>query len=325
MSLGVAFGGLLMVASAATAQASPSPVLASEITEWLSARIEQARASTPEEAATTVRETLDELRDRLVETGFDEPLARALTSTTISGPEGEPAPQPARALRHVGARLQRFGEACSGSAPAARPAARAALEEILDDPVFVSTPPEATPLQRLTSRVRKWLGGVFGAMARVAAANTVVVLVVLGILLVAAVAFILSQVVRWSRPRKSRDAARRLRVETSRSSSLPDLLALARREAAAGRGLEALRLLVHGVVVSLRFRGLLPDEPGLTDLEGVRVLGESSADELHRDFRDLVELHDRGVYGGRGAPAGAVERAIELAQQIVPAPIEAER
>lgn len=115
-----------------------------------------------------------------------------------------------------------------------------------------------------------------------------------------------------------------LQFETSRSASLPDLIALARREAAAGRGLEALRYLVHGVVVSLRFRGLLPDEPGLTDLEGVRLLGESSEDELQRSFRELVELHDRGVYGGRGVPAAAVARAIELARRIVPAPIEAE-
>ena len=95
------------------------------------------------------------------------------------------------------------------------------------------------------------------------------------------------------------------------------MLARASAEARAGRRIEALKLLVLAATLALRTRGSLPDEPGLTDLEGLRILEQSAPEEMRSDFRELARLHDRGVYGGRTVDDRRVELASRLAGRIV--------
>lgn len=277
------------------------------VVEWL----EEAGARSMEPAE--VRQILGKLERRLIQAGIDPSLARALATAPVAGVDEDPQ----GAVRHTLSRLRRFAASCARPGPAEREEAENVLDEVLADPVFDRTPREANALQRALHRMGEWFQRWFGVAGNIAAANWRLAMALMIVLLLLIVVMVVRQFAAWSRQARFSPSSGSVNLMGAPAPDLPDLVSAARSFAAAGRGLEALRLLVRASVEALRARALLPEEPGLTDLEGVRILGRTAAGPVHASFRELVQFHDRSVYGGAGVGSEVVERAIELTDVIV--------
>jgi len=327
---------------AAMLPASAGPRVPAELFTWLSARAAEVRSLAAPDAVDRARAASAELEQRLGEAGFDPALARALAATAPVERFGEPAgdvdvaagrPEAGAAraddasaaaagLDRVARRLTRFDRACAVPQLQSPAGARSELEEILADPIYGNTPPLAGPLRRIGFEVRRRLGRIFGAVGRFAAANGRLLAVALLVLLLASAVLVLARI-RWTGSRRRRAdpavAAASERLAPERTAA-EGLIELARREAGAGRGRRAVRLLMQAAVLAFRLRGLLPAEPGLTDLEGLERLEPVTDAATRSAFGDLVNLHDRGVYGGAGTSRESVDRALALTERLVAIP-----
>jgi len=319
----VALASLLAAVSWAGPAPTPDPATAAhEAATWLEERMAELREGPPSSAGRRARELLAELRETLVEAGLDEPLARALVPVASSS--GDDPLGPLASLGRARSRLESFAEASRRPTSRHDPEASRQLSDILNDPIFLAAPPEASMTQRLGARLRSFFGRVFGAFARLTAANPVLALALFVLVVGAALAALSIIALRLlqsrRRYREPRPDARTFTPDGSRS---PELMERARGAVSAGLRLEALRLLTRAAVVALRTRGELPDEPGLTALESARILESREAPPaLRRDFDGLVAIHDRGVYGGTGADGPALEQAMAMAERLIAPPAE---
>ena len=94
------------------------------------------------------------------------------------------------------------------------------------------------------------------------------------------------------------------------------LLSRAAELARAGRAPDSLRAAQEACVLALRGLGLLPEDPGLTDLEGVARLG-NAPENVRSGYRKVTEAHDRVVYGGRAVPGDSLREAVDAATTVV--------
>jgi hypothetical protein len=312
----------IVVTLSPAAAADLSQTLDEAVTR-LAERVVQAEQADEDRRAQIAEQALSELKQNLLQFGTDQALVQALVPQR--GTDDDRELHPLAQLRRQQRRLSRFAEAVAENpayrADALTPSSaetRARLTVILEEPMFRSTPVEAGPLERarhwLSSRWNKLMRTVSGVLEgnfwltlSLFGAVVIAALVGLGILLVRTVG--------------TGDDTSELRVfeepvETS-SPELPALFARARAAAGAGREIEALKLILLAATTALRSRGELPRQPGLTDLEGLRILESGESVELRGDFGDLAALHDRGVYGGRGVDDAAIERAMHLSRRIV--------
>jgi len=314
---------LLLAASsgAGASPPAPDPATASlEAATWLEGRMAELREGPESSAGRRARELLAELRETLVTAGIDEPLARALVPVASSSDDDQYGPL--ASLGRARSRLESFAEASRRPTSRHDPEASRRLSEILNDPLFLAAPPEASLTQRLGARLRAFFGRVFGAFARLTAANPVLALALFALVVGAALAALIIIALRLLQSRRRyREPRPEARLSTPDGSRLPELMEHARGAASAGLRLEALRLLTRATVVALRTRGDLPDEPGLTALESARILESRQAPPaLRRDFDRLVAIHDRGVYGGTGADDPALEEALAMAERLIAPP-----
>jgi hypothetical protein len=309
-----------------------------DLADWLQREAERIRELPDGEARTAARHVAGHLERRLREAGLDASLATALAAApgTAAPEEGEEsgdaeaddAPprssawELAAGIDLVARRLRRFDQACAGE-PVTQPAgAREELVGILAEPVFDRTPPQAGWGRRFGYEVRRRLGRLLGGAVGFAVANGALIFAAAVLVFLAALAFIVSRVVqarggsRWTSHSGSAPAAEYERGEPAPASPAW-LVGLARNEAAAGRGARAMHLLVQAALLALRTSGLLPDDPGLTDLESLERLEPVADASVRGELLDLVELHDRGVYGGAGVRSESVTRALEIAERLV--------
>jgi len=305
--------GLLIATAVMPSEPADETISLDSVVDWFAAD------SDGKTDAGEVRRALEELERRLLGAGLDESLARALASPPFATIDDDPG----AASRHALSRLRRFTEACARPEPGEQPQAAAVLEQVLDDPVFNRSMPEATLFQRGFHRIGAWFRRLLGTAGRIASENRLLASAFLIALLVAAVALVARQFAKWSRESRVDSGSDSIRMLDEILPDMSDLIARARRFAASGSGLASLRLLVRASIEALRSRTLLPDEPGLTDLEGVRILRRTAGAQVQRSFHELVEFHDRGVYGGAGVSPDVVERAIELTEKIVRRDLEA--
>jgi len=313
----------LLVAAASWAEASPAPdpaTAAHEAAAWLQGRMAELREVPLSSADRRARELLAELRETLVEAGLEEPLARALVPVASSS-DDDPL-GPVASLGRARSRLASFAEASRRPTSRHDPEASRQLSDILNDPVFLAAPPEASWMQRLGARLRAFFGRVFGAFARLTAANAGLALALFALVVGGALAALIIIALRLLQSRRRyREPRPDKHLATPEGGRLPELMERARSAASTGFRLEALRLLTRAAVVALRTRGDLPDEPGLTALESARILESRQAPPaLRRDFDGLVAIHDRGVYGGTGADGPALEEALAMAERLVAPP-----
>jgi hypothetical protein len=314
----LASGLLLLACAVPTSGSEEISSTLREAAAGLTGRIERIESVDGDEHRQDLAdETLTTLGRELRAAGIDEPLVRALVPDP--GAAGDEArAHPLGRLRRQQRRLLRFADAVERPPAAGAHDARARLEAILAQPMFRKTVAEPGPLERLRYWIYRQFSRIFRFVSSVVAANAWLVVGLFALVFTAAIVAIgvlISRSVRSGRAWSSGEGPGR--PEQVSADPLPKLLARARAEAGSGRGVEALRLLVTAATLALRMRGTLPAEPGLTDREGTRILEKSAPAEVGGDFRDLAELHDRGVYGGKGADRAIVDRALELAGRIV--------
>jgi hypothetical protein len=314
---------LSIVVAATTTTAGVAPTTFDAARAGLAEKIEAAeRAGDPlrEELA---ERALSELREELTRAGVDRPLVQALVPDPDAGHENQL--HPLARLRRQERRLSHFVEAVERRDATAEDTAtlpvndaRRRVETILAQPMFRGEVAEPGPLQRARHWVHQRWRKLLNLISGVVEANSWLALTLFGVVVLAALAALGVLIVRTLGPRSVvTPEPRILEPLDPLAVNLPDWLARARAEAEAGRCIEALKLLVLAATHALRSRGTLPDEPGLTDLEGLRILEATAPVELRGDFGDLTALHDRGVYGGQGADGAAVERAMRLARRII--------
>ena len=303
--------GHALTLAASTGGCAEPAAAAREAADWLAAGAEEQREG-------QVDETLRELGERLQRACIRPELAGAL----IEGPAVSDEASDAVNLERVERRLREFARAVEAPPPAEHPASRETARTILEDPMFRARPAQPGPLARAIRGLRRFIAQLFSTAVRLAISNPWLSVMLFVVVAGGATALLLRVVLRRPRVVERATGAREL-LEVAAESGADELLARARQEAAAGRRPEALRLLVTAATLSLRLRGLLPDEPGLTALEGKRRIATSASPRLAEDFDGLVELHDRGVYAGVGAGPDAVQRAFEIAGRLLATVAEA--
>jgi hypothetical protein len=313
----LAAGLLLLAGVIPTSGAEELHSTLREASTGLKGPIERTEGAEDDRREALVDETLSTLRRDLMAAGIDEPLVRALVPGSRAA-DDESRIHPLARLRRQQRRLQRFADAVEKAPAAGRGDARTRLEAILAQPLFRKAVSEPGPLDRLRYWASRWLARAFRFMSSAVRANPWLAVGLFTLVVVAAIVAIgvlVSRSLRSGYTTPSREGPGR--SELASADPLPTLLARAREAARAGRGVEALKLLATAATLALRARGTLPDEPGLTDREGIRILATTAPAEVRDDFRDLAELHDRGVYGGKGADRSIVERALGLVGRIL--------
>jgi len=289
---------------------------------WLASRLTEIRAASASDSADLTRRSLDGVRERLVEGGMEEDLARVLTAGPHGVGEDQARQRSPRALEIARRRLEAFAKAASRADPAVPEGARPRLLRILEDPVFKTMAAGASLFERLIDGLNRFflhllerVVDFLGSYPRFV--DWIVLAMIVGAL-VAAAARLAASTLRRDRP-GARTPPLAAEAETA-ALDAEDVLDRARAYAASGGLSRALRLLEMAAVMALRARGDLPRQPGLTDLEGVRLLRERAAPELRSAFERLTALHDRLVYGGRRVETEAVNEAAILAEDIVHRP-----
>jgi len=196
------------------------------------------------------------------------------------------------------------------------------LGSVLEDPAFRKERRRASLLHRARLSFYRFLGRLFERARGLVASNLALVKAGILVLIGLAVAFVVYGIVTLLRrpPRRADLPAPVEGVDADRPADEGALLFRADGEASAGRFVRALRLLEHAAIVILRKRGELPARPGLTDLEGVRVLRERRAGEATELFARIAELHDRAVYGGFPPGPAVVEEARAAATRLAALP-----
>jgi len=312
--LTAALGLLLLSAGALMASDAEvvSPALRAEAAR-LEAKIDRVADADAALRDDMTRGILNESRERLIEAGLGEPLARALVPYASE----EDIPPVVRLRRHRG-KLLRLADAAERAPSGVSGESRERLESILDQPMFVDSAPEAGVLQRVQHWIRNKVFGLLNLVSNIVSANPALAIVLFSLVLAGAVFGIGVLIARSVGSRAGPSASEEFVIsEPATPDVLPTVLARARAEARAGRRIKALELLVLAATLALRARGSLPDEPGLTDREGLRILEDSGPAEVRSDFRELTRLHESGVYGGQGVDDPLVELASRLAGRLV--------
>ncbi len=286
--------------------------------------------------ARTARESLNHLRGRLVEQGLEPALARAvggdlpvLTPEDEKAFAGEDLTEAAKleyseerarhALRAAQRRLETWQRQSAESAPEVPADAAPRLRQIMRDPAFDPGTQRAGALEQRTEALRRFIMSFLLGIARVLTAHPAVLrVIVFAGLALALFVFLRLLIRRLSAPaRLPHIEAGHAPAAGSHGPAAEALLARARAEIAAGRLAQGLALLQAAVVSALRARGLLPEEPGLTDRELLGALASGPDPALADEFRPLVSLHDHAVYAARAPEAGAVRAALEAAADLV--------
>ena len=294
-----------------------------EAASWLEDRIEQQGGGLQEGGGRRAVAIVRELRERLVRQGLDEDLAQALAPAPAFSVDEDSPQAVVHALQGTRRRLVRFAAASRRSPPPISEDAHDRLKSILEDPVFTSKGESASLMQRIVSALNRFLvprmGRFFSAVAR----HPRLTLVVILLLAAAAAALILTRLAPW--PRRILGPARlssRSGTELTQAggASPYELLDRARAAHAAGQRVRALKVVELAAVTALRGHGALPDQPGLTDLEGIRLLRGHADEKVRRSFERLATLHDRVVYGGLPPDEPTISEALKLASILVRRP-----
>lgn len=293
--------------------------LDTDLDTWLSSRVARLRSLPEASASAAMREDLGALRQLLVQRGTDIELATALIALPEELLLTDSRARAVAALQIVRRRLDHFEAATHRTWPETPGDARARLEQILKDDAFNLEPQDPAGVTDLLTRIQAWIGSMLARMFHAIASRPFLVrAIAYGLITVLVIALgwvIVRLLARGPAGRRAMPVVTHRPVTADVRPA--EVLSRAQRFAGAGQWREALGTTQAAAVLALKFRGALPDEPSLTDLEGIDALHPDVDRNDRSRFERLVGIHDRAVYGGIAPGDDAVDEALVLGSALV--------